>query len=92
MIRLKYTGKYNSDHCVHWTHQDNADNKTLPKSYFITMRQLTTTLHHWLSLMGKSRCDWTHLAYDGYITVSLVGRMAMGSARSVCPERVTHAT
>lgn len=28
----------------------------------------TTTLHHWLSLIGRSLCDWTHFAYAGYIT------------------------
>lgn len=31
-------------------------------------KTLTTTLHHWLSLMGRSLWDWTHLAYAGYIT------------------------
>lgn len=24
--------------------------------------KLTTTLHHWLSLIGRSLCDWTHFA------------------------------
>ena len=38
--------------------------------------------YHWLTLIGRSRCDWTHLAKVGYITVSDVGRMAMGSANS----------
>lgn len=23
-------------------------------------KKRTTTLHHWLSLMGRSLCDWTH--------------------------------
>ena len=54
--------------------------------------QLTTTLHHWLRRRGRSRCDLIHLAYAGYITVSLVGRMAIGSARSDCPDLVTQAT
>ena len=52
----------------------------------------TTTLHHWLILMGKSLCDWTHLAMAGYITVSEVGRTAIGSASSVLPLLVTQAT
>lgn len=51
-----------------------------------------TTLHHWFKRSGKSRCDCTQRAYDGYMTVSLVGRMAMGSASSLCPDFVTHAT
>ena len=54
--------------------------------------QLTTTLHHWLRRRGRSRCDLIHLAYAGYITVSLVGRMAIGSASSDCPDLVTQAT
>lgn len=28
----------------------------------------TTTLHHWLSRMGRSRWDCTHFAYVGYMT------------------------
>lgn len=28
----------------------------------------TTTLHHWLSLTGRSLWDCTHFAYAGYIT------------------------
>ena len=42
--------------------------------------------------MGRSRCDCTQRAYEGYMTVSLVGRMAMGSLSSVSPDRVTQAT
>ena len=52
----------------------------------------TTILHHWLTLMGRSRWDWTHLAKVGYMTVSEVGRMAIGSASSDWPLFVTHAT
>mmetsp|Transcript_7164 Transcript_7164/g.25558 ORF Transcript_7164/g.25558 Transcript_7164/m.25558 type:complete len:247 (-) Transcript_7164:298-1038(-) len=51
-----------------------------------------TMLVHWLSLRGKSRWLRIHLAYAGYMMVSDVGRMAMGSASSDCPLRVTHAT
>ena len=32
------------------------------------------------------------MAKAGYMMVSLVGRMAMGSANSVSPDLVTHAT
>ena len=53
---------------------------------------LTTTLHHWLSLIGRSRRDWTHLAKAGYMMVSLLGRMAMGSTNSEFPDLVTQAT
>ena len=53
---------------------------------------LTTTLHHWFSLSGRSLWDFIHLANDGYITVSLVGRIAIGSAKSDCPDFVTQAT
>ena len=41
---------------------------------------------------GCVLCTTTYLANDGYITVSLVGRMATGSSRSDFPPRVTHAT
>jgi hypothetical protein len=34
----------------------------------------TTTLHHWLSLTGRSLWDCTHLAYAGYITGSKENR------------------
>ncbi len=53
---------------------------------------LTTTLHHWFSRIGRSLYDWIHLAKDGYITVSLVGRMAMCSDSSESPDFVTQAT
>jgi len=62
---------------------ERQKNFTLPETDNNIHDRLTTTLHHWLSLIGRSRCDWTHLAYEGYMTVSLVGRTAIGSARSV---------
>lgn len=51
-----------------------------------------TTLHHWLILSGRSRCERIQLANTGYITVSDVGRTAMGSSSSEFPDLVTHAT
>ena len=51
-----------------------------------------TTLFHWLSLSGRSRCEWIQLANAGYMIVSDVGRMAIGSLSSPSPDLVTHAT
>lgn len=51
-----------------------------------------TTLHHWLSLRGKSRWPLIHLEKYGYMTVSLVGRIAIGISSSDSPDFVTHAT
>ena len=39
-----------------------------------------TTLHHWLHLKGKSRRPLIHLEKYGYMTVSLVGRIAIGAS------------
>lgn len=52
----------------------------------------TTTLFHWLSFSGRSRWDWIHLAYAGYMIVSLVGRTAIGLSNSLLPDLVTQAT
>jgi hypothetical protein len=51
-----------------------------------------TTLHHWLHLKGKSRWLLIHLEKYGYITVSLVGRIAIGASSSDFPDLVTQAT
>jgi hypothetical protein len=51
-----------------------------------------TTLHHWLHLKGKSRWLLIHLEKYGYMTVSLVGRIAIGASRSDFPDLVTQAT
>ena len=51
-----------------------------------------STAFHWLSFSGKSRCERIHFPYHGYIAVSLVGRIASGSSRSLLPLLVTHAT
>ncbi len=51
-----------------------------------------TTLHHWFILRGRSRWPRIHFANMGYITVSLVGRIAMGSSNWESPDFVTHAT
>ena len=56
------------------------------------MNSHRTTLHHWLSFIGKSRCERIQLAKTGYMTVSEVGRTAIGTSSSDCPDRVTHAT
>ncbi len=50
-----------------------------------------TTLHHWLMRIGRSRHDWTHLAYIEQIIASEVGRMARGSSSSSPPPMVTQA-
>uniref|UniRef100_A0A0A9F4G5 Uncharacterized protein n=1 Tax=Arundo donax TaxID=35708 RepID=A0A0A9F4G5_ARUDO len=51
-----------------------------------------TTLHHWLHFKGKSRWLLIHLEKYGYMTVSLVGRIAIGASRSDFPDLVTQAT
>ena len=51
-----------------------------------------TTLHHWLHFKGKSRWLLIHLEKYGHMTVSLVGRIAIGASRSDFPDLVTHAT
>jgi hypothetical protein len=51
-----------------------------------------TTLHHWLHFKGKSLWLLIHLEKYGYITVSLVGRIAIGASRSDFPDLVTQAT
>lgn len=51
-----------------------------------------TMLVHWLSLRGRSLWLLIQLAYAGYMMVSLVGLMAIGSARSLWPDLVTQAT
>mmetsp|Transcript_10588 Transcript_10588/g.23158 ORF Transcript_10588/g.23158 Transcript_10588/m.23158 type:complete len:236 (-) Transcript_10588:917-1624(-) len=51
-----------------------------------------TTLLHWFSSIGRSRWLRIHFAKKGYMMVSEVGRMAIGSASSVVPDLVTHAT
>ena len=68
---------------------ESTESPHLPPSH---SHSLTTILHHWFTLIGRSRCDCTHLANVGYITVSEVGRMATGSANSDWPLFVTQAT
>ncbi len=49
-------------------------------------------LVHWFSLSGRSRCDLIHFLKEGYMIVSEVGRIAIGSFSSDCPDLVTQAT
>lgn len=51
-----------------------------------------TTLHQWFRLKGKSLCPLIHFEKYGYITVSLVGRIAIGASSSDSPDFVTQAT
>jgi hypothetical protein len=51
-----------------------------------------TTLAHWLSSSGRSRCDSIHLAMYSPMTVSEVGRTTSGSSSSLPPAMVTTAS
>src|SRR6266511_2125623 len=50
-----------------------------------------TTFAHWLMRIGRSRHEFTHLAYIEQIIASDVGRIASGSSSSEPPPIVTQA-
>ena len=51
-----------------------------------------TTFAHWLSSMGRSRCELIHLAMNSPMTVSEVGRTMSGSSSGLPPAWVTTAS
>ena len=51
-----------------------------------------TTFAHWLIRIGRSRHDWTHLAYIVPMMASEVGRTTSRSSSFSSPPCVTHAT
>ena len=51
-----------------------------------------TTLAHWFSSIGRSRCELIHLAIISPMTVSDVGRTTSGSSSSLPPAWVTTAS
>ncbi len=51
-----------------------------------------TTLAHWLSSIGRSRCEEIHFAIISPMIVSDVGRTISGSSSSLPPAWVTTAS
>ncbi len=50
------------------------------------------TLHHWLTITGRSRHEWIQSAYRVQMIASLVGRIASRSSSSRLPPWVTQNT
>ncbi len=67
-------------------------NSFVRKNGFVSVASHRTTEHHWFSRIGRSRCDRTHLAMNGVMMDSLVGRTASRSSNSSWPASDTHAT